>query len=157
MDVEIKINMRKRCYPNTLSPTIPTPTFASLNRFAALTYEYKEDMQHLAAQALTPQTNPPPPTCTNSSLSDSGASSHFLVDGADAVNVQVDEHPPTITLPNGKTINSTHTCNLDLPWLQGEATQAHIVPGLMHASLVSTARFCAGPYACLPCVHGKIL
>ena len=75
-------------------------------------------------------------------LSDSGANSHFLMNGAAAVNIKPTNHPITITLPNGKTIRSTHTCNLDIPWLPGHMTEAHIVPGLAHASLISTRKFC---------------
>ena len=75
-------------------------------------------------------------------LSDSGATSHFLMNGAAAVNIKRTNHPITITLPNGKTIRSTHTCNLDIPWLLGHMTEAHIVPGLAHASLISTRKFC---------------
>ena len=52
-------------------------------------------------------------------------------------------NPITITLPSGSTIQSTHTCNLDIPWLPHHVTEAHIVPGLAHSSLVSTRKFCA--------------
>ena len=38
-------------------------------------------------------------------------------------------------------IYSTHTCNLDIPWLPHEMTEAHIVPGLAHLSLIS-AKIC---------------
>ena len=55
-------------------------------------------------------------------------------------------HPITITLPNGKVIQSTHTCNLDIPWLPAQITEAHIIPGLAHASLISTRKFCDAGY-----------
>jgi hypothetical protein len=48
-------------------------------------------------------------------LSDSGATGHFLVKNAPATNICPASKPITITLPNGKTIKSTHTCNLDIP------------------------------------------
>ena len=48
----------------------------------------------------------------------------------------------TITLPNGKVIKFTHTCNLDIPWLPKHMTDAHIMPGLSHASLILTRKFC---------------
>jgi hypothetical protein len=32
------------------------------------------------------------------------------------------------------------------PWLRQEATKAHIVPGLAHASLLATAKFCDAEY-----------
>ncbi len=75
-------------------------------------------------------------------ISDSGATGHFLVENAPATNICPATNPITITLPNGKTIKSTHTCNLDIPWMPSEMTQAHIVPGLAHSSLISTKVFC---------------
>ena len=73
---------------------------------------------------------------------DSGATGHFLVTGAPAVNVVPAKNPINILLPNGKRIQSTHTCNLDIPWLPAHITEAHIVPGLSHSSLISTQKFC---------------
>ena len=37
---------------------------------------------------------------------------------------------------------STHTCNLNIPWLPGIMDEAHIVPELAHASLISTQKSC---------------
>ena len=75
-------------------------------------------------------------------ISDSGATGRFLVEDAPVVNKQVAANPISITLPNGKTIKSTHTCNLDIPWLPHVMTEAHIVPGLAHSSLIATRKFC---------------
>ena len=75
-------------------------------------------------------------------ISDSGATDHFLVEGAPVTNLQVADNPISITIPNGKSMTSTHTCNLDIPWLPNHVTEAHIVPGLAHASLISTRKFC---------------
>ena len=130
---------------------IPTNICTSRNPFALLTDDDDDDtddndIPQQAALASSPQANPPPFSRTDSALSDSGASSHFLVDGAHAVNIKVDLNPLTITLPDGRALHSTHTCNLDIPWLRGNATRAHIVPGLTHASLVSTAKFCDAGY-----------
>jgi hypothetical protein len=73
---------------------------------------------------------------------DSGATTHFLVYGAHFVNRRPANKPLTIRLPNGKYILSTHTCNLDIPWLPQTITEAHMVPGLLHSSLLSTRKFC---------------
>ena len=75
-------------------------------------------------------------------LSDSGASSHFLVEESAVVNVRAAEFPIAIKLPDGSIIYYTHTCNLDIPWLPKEMTEVHIVPGLQHSSLISTKKFC---------------
>ena len=66
-------------------------------------------------------------------ISDSGATGHFLVKDSPVVNKQPTMNPLKITLPNVKVIQSTHTCNLDIPWLPDRMTYAHIVPGLAHA------------------------
>ena len=71
-------------------------------------------------------------------LSDSGATGHFLIEGAPVVNKRPAKFPINIDLPNGKTINSKHTCNLDIPWLHIIMTEAHLVPGLEYLSLIST-------------------
>jgi hypothetical protein len=74
---------------------------------------------------------------------DSGATGHFVVEVAPVINKQSASKPITITLPSGSTIRSTHTCNLDIPWLPNHVTKAHIVPGLAHLSPISTCKFCA--------------
>ena len=71
-------------------------------------------------------------------VSDSGATGHFMIEGAPVVNKKVADKPIHITLPNGKIIKSTHTCNLDIPWMPHQMTEAPIVPGLTHSSLIST-------------------
>jgi len=75
-------------------------------------------------------------------ISDSGATGHLLVENAPATNICPASKPITITLHNGKTIKSTHTCDLDIPWIPSKMTQAHIVPGLAHSSLIFTKAFC---------------
>ena len=70
----------------------------------------------------------------------SGATGHFLVEGAPIVNKRIAIKPITITLLSGSTIQSTHTCNINITWLPYRVTEAHIVPGLSHASLISTRK-----------------
>ena len=66
-------------------------------------------------------------------ISDSGATGHFLVEGVPVVNKQVAERPIAIKLLDGGIIRSTHTGNLDIPWLPNQMTECHIVPGLAHS------------------------
>jgi hypothetical protein len=73
---------------------------------------------------------------------DTGATGAFLQMGAPVVNLRIATNPLRITLPNGDVIESTHTCNLDIPWLPDHITEAHIVPGLSHTSLVLARKFC---------------
>ena len=75
-------------------------------------------------------------------ISDSGATAHFLVEGAPIINMKEAKEPITIKLPDGSLIHSTHVGNLDIPWMPNHMTEAHIAPGLSHSSLISTTVFC---------------
>ena len=79
-------------------------------------------------------------------ISNSGATVHFLVKGSPVVNKQPVTNPLKITLPNGKVIPFTHTCNLNIIWLLDQITEVHIVPGLAHASLILTHMLCDAGY-----------
>jgi len=122
----------------------PTSSTRNLNYFAV------HDIDNNTTDGTADQANSAFSLCHNtdktSALSDSGATSHFIVEGAHVTNKQVAITPITITLPDGSTLQSTHTCNVDIPWLRSDATTAHIVPGLAHASLLSTAKFCDAGY-----------
>ena len=124
----------------------PTPT-STHNSFALLRDDSDDDDDDEDAEHCANLTH----TTTSShneehAISDSGATSHFMIEGAAVINIQVDTSPITITLPDGATLHSTHTCNLDIPWLPATVTAAHIVPGLSHSSLISTRRFCDAGY-----------
>ena len=75
-------------------------------------------------------------------ISDSGDTAHVLIEGAPVVNLERAKFPISIKLPDGNIIYSTHTCNLDIPWLPHAVTEGHIVPRLAHSSLISTRKFC---------------
>eukprot|EP00804_Cyclotella_cryptica_P020493 CCRYP_019412-RA/>CCRYP_019412-RA protein AED:0.05 eAED:-0.04 QI:0/0/0/1/0/0.5/2/0/1372 len=79
---------------------------------------------------------------TEFAILDSGATAHFIVQGTDVLNQKPATNPLWIKLPDGNFITSTHTCNLNIPWLPMSMTEAHIVPGLAHSSLVATKKFC---------------
>ena len=82
------------------------------------------------------------PKPTEFAILDSGATAHFIVKGAAVKNERPTHNPLKIKLANGSVIQSMHTCNLDIPWLPNSITEAHIVPGLSHSSLVATRKFC---------------
>ena len=75
-------------------------------------------------------------------ISDSGATGHFIVEGAPILNKQIATCPIAIKLPDNRIIKSTHTGNLDIPWLLDTMTACHIVPGLAFSSLLSTCKLC---------------
>ena len=115
-----------------MTPT--TTSFSSTNYYAALAWDDDDDIDDTSH--APPSTAPP---LQHTALSDLGATSHFIADGAPVLNKRIDTNPITIRLPDGATLQSTHTCDLDLPGIRPAATRAHIVPGLTHASLLSTA------------------
>ena len=73
----------------------------------------------------------------NWAIVDSGATSHFLVTEAPAINIRPAKTPLKARLPNGETIASTNECDLNIPGLPEAARHAHILPGLASHSLVS--------------------
>ena len=48
------------------------------------------------------------------------------------MNLKVGKYPIDITLHDGNIIKSTHTCNLDLPWLLHGITKVYVVLRLTH-------------------------
>ncbi|KAL7466035.1 hypothetical protein ACHAXS_006328 [Conticribra weissflogii] len=75
-------------------------------------------------------------------LSDTGATGTFVLPGALVINIRKATNPLCIKLPNGNYIDSMHECNLDIPWLPPALTEAHIVAGLAHSSLISIKQLC---------------
>ena len=116
----------------------------SKNRFSLLAnkYDNDDDTVVISNKAQKKPNTENASITTEYSISDSGATCHFLVEGARVTNLEVADNPISITIPNGKNMTSTHTCNLDIPWLPHHVTEAHIVPGLAHVSLISTRKFC---------------
>ena len=86
-------------------------------------------------------------------IADAGATSHFIVAGAPVLNKQPATSPLRIHLPDGDTLRSSHTCDLDVPALPAAARTAHIVPGLAHSSLVSIKVLCDA--GCTVTYHGN--
>jgi hypothetical protein len=50
-------------------------------------------------------------------------------------------------MPNGTTIQSSHTCNLLLTDLPHQARQARILPGMVQNSLISVGQLCDNEYS----------
>ena len=75
-------------------------------------------------------------------ISDSGASSHFLVVGAPVTNKQVTVAPISVTLPDGDKVHSTHIGYLVMPQLPKNSRECHIIPDLASYSLISVLKLC---------------
>jgi hypothetical protein len=51
-----------------------------------------------------------------------------------------------VRLPNGATMKSSHTSDLDIPKLNAAASKAHVFPGMAHHSLLSVGQLCDEGY-----------
>jgi hypothetical protein len=67
---------------------------------------------------------------------DSGCTVHFLLVTAPCLNKVMSRNPLTVRLPNGATMESSHTVDLDIPELNAAASKAHAFPGMAHHSLL---------------------
>ena len=67
----------------------------------------------------------------------SRATVHFILLGTKVSNMKISKKPLTINLPDGTKLELTHTCEINVPRLNKEAIQAHVVPGMAHTSLIS--------------------
>jgi hypothetical protein len=79
---------------------------------------------------------------SDTSILDSGCTSNFLSATAPCNNTQEAHVPLSVNMPNGTTIESSHTCDLLLTYLPPQARKAHILPGLVHNSLISLGQLC---------------
>jgi hypothetical protein len=81
-------------------------------------------------------------TTNDTAILDSGCTSNLLSADAPCSDKQAAHVPLNVNMPNGTTIQSSHTCNLLLTDLQPQARQAHILPRLVQNSLISVGQLC---------------
>jgi hypothetical protein len=81
-------------------------------------------------------------TINDTAILDSGCTSIFLSAAAPCSDKQAAHVPVNVNMPRGTTIQSSHTCNLLLTDLSPQARQAHILPGLVHNSLILVGKLC---------------
>jgi hypothetical protein len=74
-------------------------------------------------------------------IADTGATSIFIMAGAPANNICVACNPINISLPDGKRITSTHTCDIIIPGLP-QTLVRHIIPEMKMASLLRIRILC---------------
>jgi hypothetical protein len=77
---------------------------------------------------------------------DSGCTGHFLLVTAPCLNKVKSRNALTVRLPNGATMESSHTADLDIPELNADASKAHVFPGVAHHSLLSVGQLCDEGY-----------
>jgi hypothetical protein len=78
---------------------------------------------------------------TSEAIADTGATSIFIMEGADVKNKRPAIKPLTINLPDGRQIKLMHICDIDIPGLPTTLT-GHIVPNLAIASLFGIRVLC---------------
>jgi hypothetical protein len=81
-------------------------------------------------------------TTNDTAILDSGCTSNFLSAVAPCSDKQAAHVPLNVNMPNDTTIQLSHTCNLFLTDFPPQARQAHILPGLVHNSLISVGQLC---------------
>jgi hypothetical protein len=81
-------------------------------------------------------------TTNDTSILDSGCTSNFLSATAPCNNKQEAHVPFSVNMPIGTMIQSSHTCDLLLADLPPLTRKAHILPGLVHNSLISVGQLC---------------
>jgi hypothetical protein len=77
---------------------------------------------------------------------DSGCTGHFLLVNAPCLSKVKSQNPLTVRLPNGATMESTHTSALDIPELNKASSIAHVLPGMANHSLLSVGQLCNEGY-----------
>jgi hypothetical protein len=77
---------------------------------------------------------------------DSGCTGHFLLVTAPCLKRVKSWNPLTVRLPNGATMESSHTSDLDIPKLNAAASKAHVFPVMAHHSLLSVGQLCDEGY-----------
>jgi hypothetical protein len=77
---------------------------------------------------------------------DSGCTVHFLLVNAPCLNKVKSQIPLTVRLPNGETMESSHTAELDIPELNVAASKSHVFPGMDNHSLLSVGQLCNEGY-----------
>jgi hypothetical protein len=71
---------------------------------------------------------------------------HFLLVNAPCLNKVKSQTPLTVRLPNGATMESSHTAELNIPELNAAASVAHVFPGMANHSLLSVGQLCNEGY-----------
>jgi hypothetical protein len=78
---------------------------------------------------------------THLAVADTGATPIFVMDGVDVENKRVAKKPLTVNLPDGRKIELTHVCDINIPGLPMTLT-GHIIPDLKTASLIGICPLC---------------
>jgi hypothetical protein len=87
-----------------------------------------------------------PPIIHHHDTADSGCKGHFLLINAPCHIKTKFINPLRVKLPNGDTMDSTHTASLDIPELSNDSSVAHVFPVMAKNSLLSVIQLCNEGY-----------
>jgi hypothetical protein len=73
---------------------------------------------------------------------DAGCTGQFLLVNAPCLHKVKSLTPLAVRLPNGATMESSHTAELDTPELNAAASKANVLPGMANHSLLSVGQLC---------------
>jgi hypothetical protein len=79
---------------------------------------------------------------TSTAIVDTGTTVHFLCINIPCLNRQPTAKPITAQCPNGQTMTSAQTADLDLPYMPLKVHTAHLFPGLAQHALLSVGELC---------------
>jgi hypothetical protein len=90
----------------------------------------------------------PPPLLKphETAIVDSGCTGHFLLVNAPCLNKVKSRNPSTVRLPNGATMESSRTAELNILELNTAASILHVFPGMANHSLLSVGQLCNEGY-----------
>jgi hypothetical protein len=91
---------------------------------------------------------PTPPLLhhNDTDIVDSGCTGNFLLINAPFRNKTKYDNPLILILPNGDTMDSTHTASLDIQELSEVASISHVFPSMANLSLLSVGQLCNEVY-----------
>jgi hypothetical protein len=89
---------------------------------------------------------PPLLTPHETAIVESGCTDHFLLVNAPCLNKVKSQTPLMVRLPNGTTMESSHTAELNSPHLNAAASIAHVSPGMANHYLLSVGQLCNEGY-----------
>jgi hypothetical protein len=91
---------------------------------------------------------------TEWAIADSGCSDNYFTPKAKTKNQKTSHTPVNVTLPDGTTLCSSHSCEMDVP-LPKSATTGYIIPGMKSHSLILVTKLCRAGYKVLFSTHAR--
>jgi hypothetical protein len=125
--------------PTSKQPTHPTHTTPLLNNNTA------PQLEQLPQQLVCNTVHTKPTTKVNSNyyaILDSGASDNYLTKEAPTVEKTVKHQPIQVTIPDGRSLKSSHKAKLPNQQLPNKARESYIIPRMKNHSLISVVKLC---------------